>query len=110
MEQNQNNWFLISWIFNEGVFRIFIEFKFILRDCNSFFGGLGICKEIFNMYYFELDDENGRNIKENQYIKIDIIVVDESFIEFDFGDRVMKLNTEVRDVGFLSKKGFYFVF
>ncbi|XP_031545724.2 ephrin type-A receptor 5 isoform X6 [Vicugna pacos] len=110
MEQNQNNWLLTSWISNEGASRIFIELKFTLRDCNSLPGGLGTCKETFNMYYFESDEENGRNIKENQYIKIDTIAADESFTELDLGDRVMKLNTEVRDVGPLSKKGFYLAF
>uniref|UniRef100_A0A2K5I5V2 receptor protein-tyrosine kinase n=1 Tax=Colobus angolensis palliatus TaxID=336983 RepID=A0A2K5I5V2_COLAP len=110
MEQNQNNWLLTSWISNEGASRIFIELKFTLRDCNSLPGGLGTCKETFNMYYFESDDKNGRNIKENQYIKIDTIAADESFTELDLGDRVMKLNTEVRDVGPLSKKGFYLAF
>ncbi|XP_032190340.1 ephrin type-A receptor 5 isoform X7 [Mustela erminea] len=110
MEQNQNNWLLTSWISNEGASRIFIELKFTLRDCNSLPGGLGTCKETFNMYYFESDDENGRNFKENQYIKIDTIAADESFTELDLGDRVMKLNTEVRDVGPLTKKGFYLAF
>ncbi|XP_069450318.1 ephrin type-A receptor 5 isoform X8 [Ovis canadensis] len=110
MEQNQNNWLLTSWISNEGASRIFIELKFTLRDCNSLPGGLGTCKETFNMYYFESDNKNGRNIKENQYIKIDTIAADESFTELDLGDRVMKLNTEVRDVGPLSKKGFYLAF
>ncbi|XP_073093624.1 ephrin type-A receptor 5 isoform X6 [Manis javanica] len=110
MEQNQNNWLLTSWISNEGASRIFIELKFTLRDCNSLPGGLGTCKETFNMYYFESDQEDGRNIKENQYIKIDTIAADESFTELDLGDRVMKLNTEVRDVGPLSKKGFYLAF
>ncbi|XP_036056357.1 ephrin type-A receptor 5 isoform X6 [Onychomys torridus] len=110
MEQNQNNWLLTSWISNEGASRIFIELKFTLRDCNSLPGGLGTCKETFNMYYFESDDENGRNVKENQYTKIDTIAADESFTELDLGDRVMKLNTEVRDVGPLSKKGFYLAF
>ncbi|XP_008266030.2 ephrin type-A receptor 5 isoform X9 [Oryctolagus cuniculus] len=110
MEQNQNNWLLTSWISNEGASRIFIELKFTLRDCNSLPGGLGTCKETFNMYYFESDDENGRSIKENQYIKIDTIAADESFTELDLGDRVMKLNTEVRDVGPLTRKGFYLAF
>ncbi|XP_040554665.1 ephrin type-A receptor 5 isoform X5 [Gallus gallus] len=110
MEQNQNNWLLTSWISNEGASRIFIELKFTLRDCNSLPGGLGTCKETFNMYYFESDDEDGRNIRENQYIKIDTIAADESFTELDLGDRVMKLNTEVRDVGPLTKKGFYLAF
>nr|XP_006000746.1 PREDICTED: ephrin type-A receptor 5 isoform X1 [Latimeria chalumnae] len=110
MEQNQNNWLLTNWISNEGASRVFIELKFTLRDCNSLPGGLGTCKETFNMYYFESDDEDGRNIRENQYTKIDTIAADESFTELDLGDRVMKLNTEVRDVGPLTKKGFYLAF
>uniref|UniRef100_A0A8C5S0V4 receptor protein-tyrosine kinase n=1 Tax=Laticauda laticaudata TaxID=8630 RepID=A0A8C5S0V4_LATLA len=110
MEQSQNNWLLTSWISNKGASRIFIELKFTLRDCNSLPGGLGTCKETFNMYYFESDYEDGRNVKENQYIKIDTIAADESFTELDLGDRVMKLNTEVRDVGPLTKKGFYLAF
>ncbi|XP_013917498.1 PREDICTED: ephrin type-A receptor 5 isoform X4 [Thamnophis sirtalis] len=110
MEQTQNNWLLTSWISNKGASRIFIELKFTLRDCNSLPGGLGTCKETFNMYYFESDYEDGRNMKENQYIKIDTIAADESFTELDLGDRVMKLNTEVRDVGPLTKKGFYLAF
>ncbi|XP_053463650.1 ephrin type-A receptor 5 isoform X2 [Nycticebus coucang] len=110
MEQNQNNWLLTSWISNQGASRIFIELKFTLRDCNSLPGGLGTCKETFNMYYFESDDAQGRNLKENQYVKIDTIAADESFTELDLGDRVLKLNTEVRDVGPLSRRGFYLAF
>ncbi|XP_053317672.1 ephrin type-A receptor 5 [Spea bombifrons] len=110
MEQSQNNWLLTSWISNEGASRIFIELKFTLRDCNSLPGGLGTCKETFNVYYFESNEKDGRNIRENQYIKIDTIAADESFTELDLGDRVMKLNTEVRDVGPLTKKGFYLAF
>ncbi|XP_063314805.1 ephrin type-A receptor 5 [Pelobates fuscus] len=110
MEQNQNNWLVTSWISNEGASRIFIELKFTLRDCNSLPGGLGTCKETFNVYYFESNEKDGRNIRENQYNKIDTIAADESFTELDLGDRVMKLNTEVRDVGPLTKKGFYLAF
>ncbi|XP_015219382.1 ephrin type-A receptor 5 isoform X2 [Lepisosteus oculatus] len=110
MEHNQNNWLQTNWIFNEGAQRVFIELKFTLRDCNSLPGGLGTCKETFNMYYFESDDEEGRNVRESQYNKIDTIAADESFTELDLGDRVMKLNTEVRDVGPLSKKGFFLAF
>uniref|UniRef100_G1TXV5 Eph LBD domain-containing protein n=1 Tax=Oryctolagus cuniculus TaxID=9986 RepID=G1TXV5_RABIT len=110
IEQNHNNWLLTSWISNEGASRIFIELKFTLWDCNSLPGGLGPCKETFNMYYFESDAENGRSIKGNQYIKIDTLAADESFTELDLGDRVMKLNAEVRDVGPLTRKGFYLAF
>ncbi|KAG5272314.1 hypothetical protein AALO_G00164100 [Alosa alosa] len=110
MEHNQNNWLQTNWILNEGAQRVFVELKFTLRDCNSLPGGLGTCKETFNMYYYESNDEEGRMVRESQYTKIDTIAADESFTELDLGDRVMKLNTEVRDVGPLTKKGFYLAF
>ncbi|XP_060764840.1 ephrin type-A receptor 5 isoform X2 [Neoarius graeffei] len=110
MEHNQNNWLQTSWILNEGAQRVFVELKFTLRDCNSLPGGLGTCKETFNVYYYESNDDDDRNIRESQYTKIDTIAADESFTELDLGDRVMKLNTEVRDVGPLTKKGFYLAF
>uniref|UniRef100_A0A8C2XEP5 receptor protein-tyrosine kinase n=1 Tax=Cyclopterus lumpus TaxID=8103 RepID=A0A8C2XEP5_CYCLU len=107
MEQNQNNWLHTNWILTEGAQRVFIELKFTLRDCNSLPGGVGTCKETFNMYYYETDD---RAMKESRYIKIDTIAADESFTELDLGDRVMKLNTEVRDLGPLTQKGVYLAF
>uniref|UniRef100_A0AAR2LBL8 receptor protein-tyrosine kinase n=1 Tax=Pygocentrus nattereri TaxID=42514 RepID=A0AAR2LBL8_PYGNA len=110
MEHNQNNWLQTNWILNEGAHRVFVELKFTLRDCNSLPGGLGTCKETFNVYYYESNDEDGRNVHESQYTKIDTIAADESFTELDLGDRVMKLNTEVRNVGPLTKKGFYLAF
>uniref|UniRef100_A0A8D0AER3 receptor protein-tyrosine kinase n=1 Tax=Sander lucioperca TaxID=283035 RepID=A0A8D0AER3_SANLU len=108
MEQNQNNWLHTNWILTEGAQRVFIELKFTLRDCNSLPGGVGTCKETFNMYYYETDGD--RALKESRYIKIDTIAADESFTELDLGDRVMKLNTEVRDLGPLTHKGVYLAF
>uniref|UniRef100_A0A7N6FA61 receptor protein-tyrosine kinase n=1 Tax=Anabas testudineus TaxID=64144 RepID=A0A7N6FA61_ANATE len=110
MEQNQNNWLHTNWILTEGAQRVFIELKFTLRDCNSLPGGVGTCKETFNMYYYETNEEEDRVMKESRYIKIDTIAADESFTELDLGDRVMKLNTEVRDLGPLTHKGFYLAF
>uniref|UniRef100_A0A3Q2CCA2 receptor protein-tyrosine kinase n=1 Tax=Cyprinodon variegatus TaxID=28743 RepID=A0A3Q2CCA2_CYPVA len=108
LEQNQNNWLHTNWILTEGAQRVYIELKFTLRDCNSLPGGVGTCKETFNMYYYETDED--RAMKESRYIKIDTIAADESFTELDLGDRVMKLNTEVRDLGPLTRKGFYLAF
>uniref|UniRef100_A0AAQ4QDE5 receptor protein-tyrosine kinase n=1 Tax=Gasterosteus aculeatus aculeatus TaxID=481459 RepID=A0AAQ4QDE5_GASAC len=128
MEQNQNNWLHTNCILTEGAQRVFIELKFTLRDCNSLPGGVGTCKETFNMYYYETDggedgledgemsdgtgmtEEEDRAMKESRYIKIDTIAADESFTELDLGDRVMKLNTEVRDLGPLTQKGVYLAF
>ncbi|XP_078522034.1 ephrin type-A receptor 3-like isoform X1 [Lissotriton helveticus] len=110
MEANQNNWLRTSWIPREGAQRVYIEIKFTLRDCNSLPGVPGTCKETFNMYYYESSNSNLWFIKESQYVKIDTIAADESFTQVDVGDRVMKLNTEVRDISNLNKKGFYLAF
>uniref|UniRef100_A0A7M4FGV5 receptor protein-tyrosine kinase n=1 Tax=Crocodylus porosus TaxID=8502 RepID=A0A7M4FGV5_CROPO len=110
MEPNQNNWLRTNWIAKGNAQRIFVELKFTLRDCNSLPGVLGTCKETFNLYYYETDYDTGRNIRENLYVKIDTIAADESFTQGDLGERKMKLNTEVREIGPLSKKGFYLAF
>ncbi|XP_037538227.1 ephrin type-A receptor 4b [Nematolebias whitei] len=110
MEANQNNWLRTRHISREGAQRVYIEIKFTLRDCNSLPGVPGTCKETFNMYYYQSNNANLWFIKESQYVKIDTIAADESFTQVDVGDRVMKLNTEVRDISNLSKKGFYLAF
>uniref|UniRef100_A0AAQ5Z9P5 receptor protein-tyrosine kinase n=1 Tax=Amphiprion ocellaris TaxID=80972 RepID=A0AAQ5Z9P5_AMPOC len=110
MSPSQNNWLRTGWIPREGARRIYIEVKFTLRDCNSMPGVLGTCKETFNLYYYESDRAVGSAIRENQFIKIDTIAADESFTGVDLGVRRLKLNTEVRGVGPLNRRGFYLAF
>ncbi|RXM28587.1 Ephrin type-A receptor 4 [Acipenser ruthenus] len=110
MEQSQNNWLRTDWIPRGGAQRVYIEIKFTLRDCNSLPGVTGTCKETFNLYYYESNNDKERYIRENQFGKIDTIAADESFTQVDIGDRIMKLNTEVRGVGPLTRKGFYLAF
>lgn len=110
MELNQNNWLRTDWIPRGGAQRVYIEIKFTLRDCNSLPGVMGTCKETFNLYYYESNNDKERYIRESQFGKIDTIAADQSFTQVDIGDRIMKLNTEVRDVGALTRKGFYLAF
>ncbi|XP_076026523.1 ephrin type-A receptor 8 [Genypterus blacodes] len=110
MSPSQNNWLRTVWVPREGARRIYIEVKFTLRDCNSMPGVLGTCKETFNLYYYESDRAAGSSIRESQFIKIDTIAADESFTGVDLGVRRLKLNTEVRGVGPLSRRGFYLAF
>ncbi|XP_051894995.1 ephrin type-A receptor 8 isoform X3 [Pristis pectinata] len=110
MSPNQNNWLRTNWLQRSGAHRIYIEIKFTLRDCNSMPGVVGTCKETFNLYYFESDRDIGPNVWENQFIKIDTVAADESFTSVDLGVRKLKLNTEVRGVGPLTKKGIYLAF
>ncbi|XP_027554196.1 ephrin type-A receptor 6 isoform X5 [Neopelma chrysocephalum] len=110
MEPNQNNWLQTNWISRDAAQKIYVELKFTLRDCNSIPWVLGTCKETFNLYYMESDESHGVKFKPNQYSKIDTIAADESFTQMDLGDRILKLNTEVREVGPINKKGFYLAF
>ncbi|KAL7835312.1 hypothetical protein SRHO_G00276590 [Serrasalmus rhombeus] len=90
MEANQNNWLRTGLIQREGAQRVYVEIKFTLRDSPH--------------------PPPLRHIRESQYVKIDTIAADESFTQTDVGDRVMKLNTEVRDISGLSKRGLYLAF
>ncbi|XP_060689512.1 ephrin type-A receptor 6 isoform X2 [Hemiscyllium ocellatum] len=110
MEPNQNNWLRTNWISREAAQKVYVELKFTLRDCNSIPWVLGTCKETFNLYYMESNESHGVKFKQNQYTKIDTIAADESFTQMDLGDRILKLNTEIREVGPISKKGFYLAF
>uniref|UniRef100_A0A673Y692 Ephrin type-A receptor 6 n=1 Tax=Salmo trutta TaxID=8032 RepID=A0A673Y692_SALTR len=102
MEPNQNNCRL-----ENGVY---VELRFTLRDCNSIPWVSGTCKETFNLFYYETDESHGVKFKPSQYTKIDTIAADESFTQMDLGDRILKLNTEVREVGPISRKGLYLAF
>ncbi|XP_039770414.1 ephrin type-A receptor 6 isoform X4 [Ornithorhynchus anatinus] len=110
MEPNQNNWLRTNWISRDAAQKIYVEMKFTLRDCNSIPWVLGTCKETFNLFYMESDESHGVKFKPSQYSKIDTIAADESFTQMDLGDRILKLNTEVREVGPINRKGFYLAF
>ncbi|KAM9414945.1 ephrin type-A receptor 10 [Salvelinus alpinus] len=106
----QNNWLQTGWVARRGGQRIFVELQFTLRDCNSIPGVAGTCKETFNLLYVESDKDLSRVTREERYTKIDTIAADESFTQGDLGERKMKLNTEVREIGHLNRKGFHLAF
>ncbi|TRY54355.1 hypothetical protein DNTS_011120 [Danionella cerebrum] len=109
MEYSQNNWLRTNWIPRNSAQKIYVELKFTLRDCNSIPMVL-TCKETFNLHYLETDEDQGKKFREHQFSKIDTIAADESFTQTDLGDRILKLNTEVREVGPMTKRGFYLAF
>uniref|UniRef100_A0A3B5LSG7 receptor protein-tyrosine kinase n=1 Tax=Xiphophorus couchianus TaxID=32473 RepID=A0A3B5LSG7_9TELE len=110
LEPSQNNWLRTDWIPRSGAQRVYVEVKFTLRDCNSLPGVTGTCKETFNLYYHESNEDRESYIKESSFIKVDTVAADESFTQVDVGDRIMKLNTEIRDVKVTTRKGFYLAF
>ncbi|XP_019901021.2 ephrin type-B receptor 1 isoform X1 [Esox lucius] len=113
-EPSQNNWLLTTFIDRHGAQRIYVEMRFTVRDCSSIPNVPGSCKETFNLYYYETDvviATKGTDFwMQAPYLKVDTIAADESFSQVDFGGRLMKVNTEVRSFGPLSKNGFYLAF
>lgn len=113
-EPSQNNWLLTTFIDRRGAQRVYVEIRFTVRDCSSIPNVPGSCKETFNLYYYETDaviaTKSTAFWMEAPYLKVDTIAADESFSQVDFGGRLMKVNTEVRSFGPLSKNGFYLAF
>ncbi|XP_030625668.1 ephrin type-B receptor 2 isoform X2 [Chanos chanos] len=113
-DANQNNWVRTKYIRRRGAQRIHVEMKFSVRDCSSIPNVPGSCKETFNLYYYESDHDTATKVSpawmENPWIKVDTIAADESFSQVDLGGRVMKINTEVRSFGPVSRNGFYLAF
>ncbi|XP_035881400.1 ephrin type-B receptor 2 isoform X3 [Phyllostomus discolor] len=113
-ESSQNNWLRTKFIRRRGAHRIHVEMKFSVRDCSSIPSVPGSCKETFNLYYYEADSDVATktfpNWMENPWVKVDTIAADESFSQVDLGGRVMKINTEVRSFGPVSRSGFYLAF
>uniref|UniRef100_A0A1A8NZ00 receptor protein-tyrosine kinase n=1 Tax=Nothobranchius rachovii TaxID=451742 RepID=A0A1A8NZ00_9TELE len=112
MEPNQNNWLRSGWIQRQAAQRVYVELRFTLRDCNSIPWVSGTCKETFNLFYLQTDDPlpAATRFRPIDYAKVDTIAADESFTQTDLGDRVLRLNTEVREVGPVTQKGFYLAF
>ncbi|XP_059807653.1 ephrin type-B receptor 2 [Hypanus sabinus] len=113
-EASQNNWLRTNYIKRRGAQRIHVEMKFSVRDCSSIPNVPGSCKETFNLYYYESDTDSATKTTpqwmENPWMKVDTIAADESFSQVDLGGRVMKINTEIRSFGPVSKNGFYLAF
>ncbi|KAF3697397.1 Ephrin type-B receptor 2 [Channa argus] len=111
---NQNNWVRTKYIRRRGAQRIHVQIKFSVRDCSSLPNVPGSCKETFNLYYFESDSDTASKSSppwmENPWVKVDTIAADESFSQVDLGGRIMKINSEVRSFGPVSRTGFYLAF
>ncbi|KAK1890887.1 Ephrin type-A receptor 6 [Dissostichus eleginoides] len=112
MEPNQNNWLRSGWIQRQAAQRVYVELRFTLRDCNSIPWVSGTCKETFNLFYLQTEEplSGGTRFRPTDYAKVDTIAADESFTQTDLGDRVLRLNTEVREVGPVTQRGFYLAF
>ncbi|XP_029007519.1 ephrin type-A receptor 2a [Betta splendens] len=102
----QDNWLRTTFIQRRpGTTRVSVELRFIVRDCNTFDGASVACKETFNLFMSEADADVGTNFRKGQFRKVATIAPDEVT-----QGRVLKVNTETRSIGSLSRKGFYLAF
>ncbi|XP_065141885.1 ephrin type-A receptor 2 [Paramisgurnus dabryanus] len=105
-EREQDNWLRTTFIQrNPTASRVFVELRFVVRDCNSFNADSLICKETFNLYASEADADIGTAFRKGQFRKVATIAPDEIS---SLGE--MKMNIETKIVDNLSHKGFYLAF
>lgn len=102
----QDNWLRTTFIQRHPTAsRVFVELRFVVRDCNSFNGASLTCKETFNLYASDSDADIGTSFRKSNFRKVATIAPDEIS---KMGH--LKMNTETRVVENLSRKGFYLAF
>lgn len=104
-EREQDNWLRTTFIQRRpSASRVFVELKFIVRDCNSFDSSSLTCKETFNLFTSESDADVGTTFRKGQFKKVATIAPDE------ISKNELRINTDTRVVENLSLKGFYLAF
>lgn len=106
VEGEQDNWLRTTFVQRRpAATRVFVELRFVVRDCNSFDGASLTCKETFNMFAAEADADVGTSFRKGQFRKVATVAPDEISIRGE-----LKVNTETKVVESLSRKGFYLAF
>ncbi|KAI1242161.1 hypothetical protein IHE44_0005678 [Lamprotornis superbus] len=131
-KSDTDHWLRTNWIYRgEAASRIYVELKFTVRDCKSFKGEVVTCKETFNLYYMESEQDVGIQFRRPLFTKfkwdvmetksskgphrqsrtlLNTVAADRSFTSRDIESGAMQLNTEVCPIGKLSRRGFYLAF
>uniref|UniRef100_A0A3B3RF74 receptor protein-tyrosine kinase n=1 Tax=Paramormyrops kingsleyae TaxID=1676925 RepID=A0A3B3RF74_9TELE len=104
---DQDNWLRTTFIQRRaaGAARVLVELRFVVRDCSSFGGASLTCKETFNLHVAEADADVGTNFRKSQFRKVATIAPDEITAHGE-----LRVNTETRALGPLSRSGFYLAF
>lgn len=110
LDSDQEHWLRSNWIHRGEAQLVFVQIKFTVRDCKSFQDDLATCKETFNLYYLESDQDFGIHFRPLLFQRIDTIAPDVTFTDKDISASVVRLNLEVRSMGPLTMKGFYLAF
>uniref|UniRef100_A0A0N4SUP4 receptor protein-tyrosine kinase n=1 Tax=Mus musculus TaxID=10090 RepID=A0A0N4SUP4_MOUSE len=108
-----DHWLRSNWIYRgEEASRIYVELQFTVRDCKSFPGGAGPlgCKETFNLFYMESDQDVGIQLRRPLFQKVTTVAADQSFTIRDLASGSVKLNVERCSLGHLTRRGLYLAF
>ncbi|XP_075759524.1 ephrin type-A receptor 1 isoform X1 [Pelodiscus sinensis] len=110
-EGDTDHWLRTNWIYRgETASRIYVELKFTVRDCKSFNGKAVSCKETFNLYYMESDQDVGIQFRRPLFTKINTVAADRTFARQDIESGTIQLNVEVCPIQKMSRRGFYLAF
>nr|XP_033780730.1 ephrin type-A receptor 1 isoform X1 [Geotrypetes seraphini] len=110
LRPDTDHWLRTGWIFRGAARRVFVELRFTVRDCQSFAGESVACRETFNLYYMESEEDHGILFRRSLFTKVDTIAPDLSFTHRDIAAGAMRLNVEVSSIAPLSSRGFYLAF
>ncbi|XP_029435343.1 ephrin type-A receptor 1 isoform X2 [Rhinatrema bivittatum] len=110
LRPDTDHWLRSGWIFRGAARRVFVELRFTVRDCQSFAGESVACRETFNLYYMESEEDHGILFRRSLFTKVDTIAPDLSFTHRDIAAGAMRLNVEVSSIPPLSRRGFYLAF
>ncbi|XP_060724140.1 ephrin type-A receptor 2a [Tachysurus vachellii] len=107
----QNNWLRTTFIQRPSeASLVFVEMRFIVRDCNTFDGASTSCRETFSLHLYETDKDVGTSFQKHQFNKITTVAPDEITANSAGGRPLLRANVETQSIGSLSKKGFYLAF
>ncbi|XP_077097972.1 ephrin type-B receptor 4b [Siphateles boraxobius] len=110
LESVSSHWLRTSFIPRRGASQVYVEMRFTMMECSSMPNTYRTCKETFNLYLYQSDEDTATHTHpawmENPYIKVDTVAAD--FLLRRGGER--KSNVKTVRVGPLVKRGFYLSF
>uniref|UniRef100_A0A673GLM1 receptor protein-tyrosine kinase n=1 Tax=Sinocyclocheilus rhinocerous TaxID=307959 RepID=A0A673GLM1_9TELE len=110
MDTSVSHWLRTRFTPRRGATQVYVEIRFTVMECSAMPSSFRTCKETFNLYYYQSDEDTASSTHpawmENPYSKVDTVAAD--FLLRRGGER--KSNVKTVRVGPLSKKGFYLAF
>ncbi|XP_051956823.1 ephrin type-B receptor 4b isoform X2 [Xyrauchen texanus] len=110
MDSSLSHWLRTRFIPRRGASQVYVEIRFTMMECSAMPSNYRSCKETFNLYYYQSDEDNATPTHptwmENPYSKVDTVAAD--FLLRRGGER--KFNVKTVRMGPFSKKGFYLAF